>query len=185
IMLDTRFNRDDPGDEGDTLGETQWRWLADELRRPAELRLIVSGYQVLLQRKTHFETWSKFPRAQRRLFDTIKRSGAEGVVFIAGDQHYGEASRIRGVLGYDAIELMFAGINQEEPFVYNEARVTPVAGAKHAYALVDIQWDRTEGDNADKPHLLFRCFNAENDAIELTYRVNLDELKVPSASDAR
>jgi alkaline phosphatase D len=61
IMLDGRFNREDPGDASDTLGEPQWAWLAEELRKPADLRFIVSGYQVLLDRETKFETWAKFP----------------------------------------------------------------------------------------------------------------------------
>lgn len=174
ILLDVRFNRDDEGDTSDTLGENQWKWLAEELRKPARLRLIASGYQVLLDREAEFETWSKFPRAQQRLFQTIRDAQAEGVVFLAGDQHYGEASRWPGALGYDAIELMFCGINQEEQHVFNSRRVTPVAHAKNAYALIDIQWHATE---IDPPHFVFRCFDADRDAAELTYRVNLSELQ--------
>lgn len=177
IMLDGRFNREDPGDKADTLGEAQWAWLAEQLREPADLRFIVSGYQVLLDRETKFETWAKFPAARERLFNLIRETKAGGVVFIAGDQHYGEVSRISGALGYDAVELMFAGINQDEPWVFNSARVSPVANSTHSYAHIDIQWQPRKGDNADPAHLLFRCFDAENDALELTYRVNLSELK--------
>ena len=184
IMLDGRFNREDPGDTADTLGEVQWAWLAEELKKPADLRFIVSGYQVLLDRETKFETWAKFPAARQRLFDLIRESKANGVVFIAGDQHYGEVSRIRDAIGYDAIEIMFAGINQEEPWVYNSARVSPVANSKDSYAYIDIQWKGTTGDNADKPHLLFRCFDATDKALELTYRINLDELKMNEAKKA-
>ncbi|XVJ59642.1 MAG: alkaline phosphatase family protein [Tepidisphaera sp.] len=178
IMLDGRFNREIPGENADTLGEPQWRWLEEQLRKPAELRLIVSGYQVLLDRETKFETWAKFPSARERLFKLIRESKAEGVVFVAGDQHYGEVSRIRGAIGYDAVELMFAGINQDESWVYNSARVSPVANSKHSYAHVDVQWQATSGDNSDPAHLLFRCFDAETGALELTYRVNLSELKM-------
>jgi len=180
IMLDGRYNREDPSDAADTLGEPQWAWLEAELKKPAELRFIVSGYQVLLDRETKFETWAKFPAARERLFNLIAKTKAHGVVFIAGDQHYGEVSRIRGAFGgetgYDAIELMFAGINQEETWVFNSARVSPVANSLHSYAYVDIQWQPTTGDNADVPHLLFRCFDATSDALELTYRVNFSEL---------
>jgi hypothetical protein len=80
-------------------------------------------------------------------------------------------------LGYDAVEFMFAGVNQDEPWVFNSSRVSPVANAKHSYALVDIQWETTSGDNADEPHVLFRCFDAEKDTVELTFRLNLDELR--------
>ena len=174
LMLDGRYNRDDEGDEGDTLGDRQWAWLEAELKKPARLRLLVNGYQFLLDRDSVFETWSKFPSAQRRLFDLIRSTEAEGVVFIAGDQHYGEVTRREGAIGYDAIELMFCGVNQEEPHVYNSGRVSPVAHAKNAYALIDIQWQKTE---TDEPHLVFRAYDADRGAVELTYRVNFSELK--------
>ena len=174
LLLDGRYNREAEGDRTDTLGEEQWRWLESELKKPAGLRFIASGYQVLLDRDTKFESWEKFPSAKARLFRLIKETGAEGVVFLAGDQHYGEVSRQRGALGYDAVEFMFCGINQEEPHVFNSRRVSPVSHARNAYALIDIQWRATE---SDPPHLTFRVFDADRDAAELTYRVNFDELR--------
>lgn len=174
IMLDTRYNRDDPGDTADTLGENQWKWLEAELKKPARLRLIASGYQVLLDREQNFETWSKFPTAKKKLFDLIRSCRAKGVVFLAGDQHYGEVSRDAGAIGYDAIELMFSGINQKEQHVFNSHRVSPVAHALNSYALIDIQWEKNQ---IDPPHILFRCFDADTNKVELTYRVNFSELE--------
>lgn len=188
IMLDGRFNRDDEGPTGDTLGERQWAWLESQLREPAALRLICSGYQVLLQADTKFETWAKFPEARQRLFDLIRDTGATGVVFVAGDQHYGEVTRIPDALGpgYDAVEFMFGGVNQYEPHVHNRHRVSPVAHAKNAYALIDIQWqeDGVKDDDADVPHVTFTCFDALTDAPELTYRLNFTELRPQSAEQA-
>ena len=177
IMLDARYNRDNPGDDGDMLGEPQWQWLEAQLNKPAKVRLIVSGAQFLLDRDSKFETWAKFPKSQKRLFELIQSTQAKGVVLIAGDQHYGEVSRVRNAYGYDAIELMFCGINQYEPHVLNRSRVSPVAHAKDAYALIDIHWEETKGNDADVPHLLFRCFDAKTDGVELTYRINFDELR--------
>ena len=174
ILLDGRYNRDDEGDTSDTLGDRQWEWLAGELRKPARLRFIANGYQFLLDRESRFETWSKFPEAQQRLFALIRETKADGVIFLAGDQHYGEVSRWSKAIGYDAIEFMFCGINQEEPHVFNSHRVSPVAHAKNSYALIDIQWEASEGD---VPHVDFRCFDADRDAVELTYRVNFSELR--------
>lgn len=175
IMLDTRYNRDDEGDVSDTLGDSQWKWLEEELKKPAKLRLIASGYQVLLDRDQEFETWSKFPAAKKRLFDLIQKTKANGVIFLAGDQHYGEVSRQKSAIGYDAIEFMFSGINQEEPHVFNSYRVSPVAHALNSYAIMDIQWKRSE---IDVPHITFRCFDADTNEPELTYRVNFSELQV-------
>lgn len=174
LMLDGRYNRDNEGPNGDTLGEEQWKWLEQELRKPAALRLIVSGYQVFLDRSSKFETWAKFPKAQARLFKLIRDTNAKRVVFIAGDQHYGEVGRLKGALGYDAVEIMFAGINQEEPHVYYSNRVSPVSHAKDSYGLIDIQWKRNK---LDRPHLLFRAFDARTDKAEITYRLNFHEIE--------
>lgn len=182
IVLDGRYHRDDEGPESDTLGEEQWRWLAGELEKPATLRFIVSGYQVLMDPNTPWESWTKFPKARQRLFDLIKSTKAKGVIFLTGDQHSGEVLREPDALGYDAVEFMFAGINQEELHCKATYRVTPAAHAKHAHALIDIHWDDDfqdpeKNESADQPHLIFTVFDSLKNAPELTYRINFSELQ--------
>jgi len=173
ILLDVRYNRDAPQTDGDVLGEAQWSWLETQLSKPADLRLIASGFQILLDERAGSETWAKFPAARRRLFETVRKTRAEGVIFLTGDQHYGEVNRLDGAMDYDAIELQFAGINQIEDPEWNPLRVAPVIQSKHSYALLDIQLEETE---REVPHLLFHIYDAMNDQRELTYRVNLSEL---------
>ncbi|GAB4423751.1 MAG: hypothetical protein OHK0039_40500 [Bacteroidia bacterium] len=174
-MLDVRYNRDQPGTGGNVLGETQWRWLEAELRKPATLRLIVSGFQILLDAESGSETWALFPEARQRLFDLVRRTGAQGAVFITGDQHYAEVCRLPGALDYDAVELQFAGINQTEKPEYNSYRVSSVGVSLHSYGLIDIQW---EASPYDMPHLLYRAFDAGNGQVELTYRINFPEINL-------
>lgn len=181
IMLDVRYHRDEPGPAADMLGEAQWRWLGAQLQQPADLRLIVSGTQVLLPAEAGSETWDQYPQARQRLFDLIEATEAEGVVFITGDQHYGEVCRRRGLLGYDAIELQFAGINQIEAPEFNPYRVAPASRSLHSYALLDLY---LQPSATEVPHLLFRIFDAMTDATELIYRVNLDEISLQVAFDA-
>lgn len=182
IILDCRYHRDDEGPESDTLGKAQWQWLEKELQKPATLRFIVSGYQMLTDPSTPWETWQKFPKARQRLFDLIKSTEAKGVIFLTGDQHFGEVLREPNALGYDAIEFMFSGINQEESHCKETYRVSPVAHAKHAHALIDIHWENdyqhpTKNQSADQPHLIFTVFDSLKNAPELTYRVNFSELQ--------
>lgn len=181
LMLDVRYHRDEPGSDADMLGEAQWAWLGEQLRQPADLRLIVSGTQVLLDKASGSETWDQYPRARARLFDLIRRSEAEGVVFLTGDQHYGEVCRLTGALDYDAVELQFSGINQTETPEFNPLRVASAATARHSYALIDLQLQPSE---TDVPHLLFRIYDAMTDVLELSYRVNLAELQLQVAFDA-
>ncbi len=175
IMLDVRYNRDAPGTGGDVLGEAQWQWLAEALRKPADLRLLVSGFQILLDADSGSETWALFPEARQRLFDLIRHTNAEGVVLLTGDQHYGEVARAPGAFDYDAVELQFASLNQIEAPERNSYRVSTVCESLHSYALIDIQWDTTEHN---LPHLLFRVFDATTRQAEVIYRVNLHELNL-------
>lgn len=175
ILLDPRTHRDRPGPGSDTLGEAQWTWLTHELARPADLRLIVSGFQVLLDADSGSETWAEFPEARARLFRAIRESGAERVVFLTGDQHYGEVCRLPGALDHDAVELQFAGVNQGEEPERNATRVSEVATATHKLAWLDIHW---RGNEHDVPHFDFVVADAFTGARLVRYRTRFDELEV-------
>lgn len=174
ILLDVRWNRDALDTGGDILGEAQWSWLAEQLGVDADLTLIVSGSQILLPRETGSETWDNYEGATERLFETVRRSGRERVVFITGDQHYGEVARRRGVMDFDAIELQFAGVNQIEGPELNPWRVSAVNTSRDSMALIDVQW---EDDTENLAHLLYRVFDAQTGETESIYRVNFDEIE--------
>jgi len=94
LLLDCRYHRDDPGAASDVLGEEQWAWLEAELAgSPAQVHLIGSGFQILPDQHP-YEKWSAFPRARQRLFETITRAGAPGVILLSGDRHLAELSRL-------------------------------------------------------------------------------------------
>lgn len=174
IMLDCRWERDEPDTDGKMLSESQWTWLENELKKEADLILLCTGSQVLLDKEPGSETWENYPTEMQRLFDMVKNSKAEHVVLITGDQHYGEVNRLDNAFGYDAIELQFSGVNQRENPEFNSYRVSPVADSRHSMALIDVQWEDSDTEVA---HLLYRVFDTYNQKLELTYRVNLSELK--------
>ena len=107
------------------------------------------------------------------MLETIRRSHASRVLFITGDQHYGEVCRRKSLLDFDCVEFQFAGLNQIEDPEFNPYRVSTVCESKHSYAYIDIQWDKTK---YDPPHLLYHVCNAETDMVEVIYRVNFDEI---------
>lgn len=174
LLLDVRYHRDDPFTYGDMLGEAQWQWLEEELRKPAELRFIVSGSQVLLEADRGSETWAQYPTERERLFDLIRNTGAEHTLFLTGDQHYGEVLRMPGALDFDAVELQFAGLNQIESPEFSSYRVSDVCRSKHSYASIDVQFEDSDEQAA---HILYTIRNAETDALEVQYRVNFSELE--------
>lgn len=97
------------------LGEAQWAWLAEQLRQPAELRIIGSSYQVL-SNQHGWEMWGNFPRERERLFGLIKSTAAKGVLLISGDRHLAELAGLSAMspegVGYPLYEATSSSLNQ-------------------------------------------------------------------------
>jgi alkaline phosphatase D len=101
---------DDPAKS--MLGEAQWAWLRACLQEPAELRLIVSSVQVVVEGHG-WERWGNFPRERQRLFDLIASTKARGVVFLSGDRHIGALYRESQGTPYPLTEITSSGINRQ------------------------------------------------------------------------
>ena len=130
----------DPDPAKTMLGNTQWAWLAEQLRKPAELRLIVSSTQVLAEGHG-WERWGNFPLERQKLVDTIRDSGAKGVVLLSGDRHVGALYRETPPGLYPLYEATSSGLNM----VYWAAKEPGPnrLGALYAaanFGVVDIDW---------------------------------------------
>ncbi len=128
IMLDTRFFRsplkstDEMGARGKErwipdddpaktmLGDEQWAWLEAELKKPAELRLLVSSIQVLSEGHG-WEAWREFPLERQKLYDVIKRTGAEHLFVLSGDRHSASLYEKDGVIPYRLFEATSSSLN--------------------------------------------------------------------------
>lgn len=93
------------------LGEEQWKWFEEQLKVPAELRLIASGIQVLSDEHP-FEKWSLIPHERDRLFKLLRESKANGVVILSGDRHLAELSMSQEPLTYPLYDITASGFNQ-------------------------------------------------------------------------
>ena len=163
-MLDTRYFRSSPlkkktpvtRGEGPyepnpdptttMLGEDQWRWLEEQLRRPAEVRLIASSIQVVAE-DHGWEKWMNLPHERERLYRLIRETGAEGVVFLSGDRHLAELSMMDGGAGYPFYDLTSSGLNQAakswRPQEVNRHRVATMNWGDN-FGLITIDWDRPD-----------------------------------------
>ena len=122
------------------LGPVQWAWLAEELRKPAELRLIVSSTQVLAEGHG-WERWGNMPLEKQKLIDTIRASCAKGVVLLSGDRHIGALYRETPADLYPLYEATSSGLNM----VYWAAKEAGPnrLGALYAaanFGVVDVDW---------------------------------------------
>lgn len=68
------------------LGAAQWTWLESELKKPAELRVIVSSLQVVAEGHG-WEAWRLLPHEREKPYGLIAKTKAKGVVFLSGDRH--------------------------------------------------------------------------------------------------
>ena len=130
----------DPDPAKTMLGADQWAWLAEELRKPAEVRLIVSSTQVLAEGHG-WERWGNFPLEKQKLIDTIRSSGAKGVVLLSGDRHIGALYREAPADLFPLYEATSSGLNM----VYWAAKEAGPnrLGAIYAaanFGVVEIDW---------------------------------------------
>lgn len=97
--------------KGTVLGETQWKWLTNELNSSkADFNIIVSSIQVL-SAEHGFETWGNFPHEVDKLKNTIIKSNAKGVLLLSGDRHISEFSKTQVPnLSYPLIDFTSSGL---------------------------------------------------------------------------
>lgn len=95
---------------GELLGQEQWDWLKQELRKPAKLRLLLSSLQVLPDTGPE-ERWSLYPEERTKLFELLRKEKVSGVMILSGDAHYGEISVEDSLLEYPLFEFTSSGLN--------------------------------------------------------------------------
>jgi len=166
ILLDTRTFRDNlrpykgelseneayfytpdyyPHDNGDStlLGAEQWKWLEMELSKPADVRIIGSSTQFAIE-YNGYESWANFPGEQQRMLKTIQKTRANGVVFISGDVHYAEISKIQLKNGYPIYDFTSSGITSTWHFATpNKNRIEGPVMENH-YGKITIDWDKKD-----------------------------------------
>jgi len=123
------------------LGDTQWRWLEQQLKQPAELRLIVSSTQIVANEKG-MDEWGAFPHERQRLFDLIKTTRATGVLLLSGNVHYTELSK-SDEGDYPLYDFTASGMTHVNPAYASAPNAYRVAGpfVEHNVGLVEINWE--------------------------------------------
>ena len=153
------------------LGDAHWRWLKRELRKPAELRLIASGTQIVPDQKG-MQEWGNFPRERKRLFDLIEKAGAQGVILLSGNVHFAEVSKTdEGP--YPLFDFTSSGmthVSEVYPRADNRYRV---AGpfVEHNFGLIEIDWEATP-----EPMVHLKALGAKG-GVGLDYQIGLGELR--------
>jgi alkaline phosphatase D len=193
IMLDTRYFRSplkrkeprkssdpyegNPDPKTTILGDAQWRWLGEQLRVPADVRLLVSSIQVVAQ-DHGFEKWMNFPHERERLFNVIRESGAEGIILLSGDRHLAELSMMDAQVGYPIYDITASGFNQASrtwrQFETNRHRVATMNWGDN-FGLITIDWDQPD------PRISMQIRDVDGD-ITIQQKILLSTIKRKGAS---
>jgi alkaline phosphatase D len=158
ILLDLRYFRDSlvpdptrqkrylPNMEGEMLGETQWKWLENELSdSEAGLNILCSSVQAIADDHP-YEKWGNFPNERKRLLRLITTVKPKNLLILSGDRHMAELSKmqIEG-LPYPLYDFTSSGMTHirsgtSEP---NRYRVQEMVVEKN-FGILRISW---EGNN--------------------------------------
>jgi alkaline phosphatase D len=128
------------------LGEVQWKWLGEQLKVPAEVRLLISSIQVVAE-DHGWEKWMNFPHERARLYKLLRDSKAGGVIILSGDRHLAELSMMEADIGYPIYDLTSSGLNQGfqrwRRLEKNQHRVATMNTGNN-FGLIRIDWDRKD-----------------------------------------
>ena len=163
ILLDTRTFRDSlttnprnlpkntpfknqyqPAENDHTLlGDSQWKWLEETLREPADMRVICTSIQ-FGHEYNGWESWTNLPRQQQKMIDLVRKTKAKGVMFISGDVHWGEISK-RDIEGlYPLYDVTASGLTEEWPNLEtNKFRVGEAYRENH-FGMIEVDWDQED-----------------------------------------
>lgn len=164
------------------LGAEQWTWLEEELKKPAKVRIIMSS----LQFNSNYdgsENWAVLPLEKQKMLDLIKNTGANGVIFLSGDVHYGELTKIQPAGMYPIYDVTASGITHHESKIPTRNDNIRVGNGWNwvNFGFIDIDWHATPvkiqlqiygNTKGTGPNGKFTTADAK-----ISHTVTLDELK--------
>jgi alkaline phosphatase D len=187
IMLDTRTFRDKlclariPNDcKGEyrkcllksksMLGEEQWAWLEKILQIPAEVRIVCSSTQFLVD-FNGWEAWVNLPHERERFMNLIEKTGANGLFFISGDVHYAELSRLDRPNLYPLYDLTSSGMTHGNPCAGGNKNRVGEAYLKPNFGFININWNKAV------PEISMEIRDEANE-VKISRLISLDEISI-------
>jgi len=146
------------------LGEQQWNWLKTTLEQKADYRIIGSSTQFGIS-YNGYEAWANFPHEQLKMLRLIKETKANGVVFISGDVHYAEISKISAHSPYPIYDVTSSGLTQTWHLsTPNKNRIEgPFMGNNYGLLNIDTEQNvlKVEIRNSDGKSVIEREINLQ------------------------
>lgn len=151
------------------LGKDQWAWLEKTLQEPADVRVVMTSSQFGIS-YNGYEAWANMPCEREKFISLIQKTRANGVIFISGDVHWAEISKVNVENGYPLYDITSSGITQDWSHIEpNDNRVGEAFPANNA-GLIEINWDLAD------PLIQFKIIDVNGTEV-LRHQVRLSELQ--------
>lgn len=141
FLLDDRWYREPQGKGNTYFGTTQIHWLIDALRySKSSFKFICTGGQILNDAAV-FENYAVYAKERQALLDSLDKYHIHGVVFLTGDRHHSEISRVQaqdGNIFYDITSSPFTSTPSPHPEEPNHNRVPGAMVSVRNYALISV-----------------------------------------------
>jgi alkaline phosphatase D len=127
FLLDDRFFKS-PNDRKTgsrtILGDTQLEWLIDALSSSsASFKIIYIGGQVITS-AARFENYATYPEEKEKLLKEIENNKIKGVLFLSGDRHFTELSKLERNGTYPLYDWTVSPLTSGVSNSYNEDKNT-------------------------------------------------------------
>jgi len=147
FLLDNRWYRGPQDKEGTMLGAEQLQWLIDALRgSKSPFKFVAVGSQMLSD-FADFENFANYERERQTLLDAIDKYQIKNVVFLTGDRHHSEISKLVTKSGIEIHDITSSSLtataydHRKEP---NTLRIPDAIIGERNYALISVTGPRKE-----------------------------------------
>ncbi len=174
FLLDDRYYKT-PNDRTDDkkviLGDDQLNWLIDNLSTSrAPFKIVAVGGQ-FLNPNTGTENFSRAPVEKEKILKALEANKIEGVIFIEGDIHRSEISKLNRENSYPIYDFTVSPFTAGPSKVYdNSLRIEKTAYADRNFAKFDVIGKTKER--------ILKCTLFDINGKEIwTYSINENDLK--------
>lgn len=178
FLMDDRYFRDSNRSldkDKKYLGDAQVDWLIQALTSSrAPFKIVCVGGQVISDAAV-YENMATYPTARQNLLDRIAAEKIEGVLFMSGDRHHTEISRMERTDAYPLIDITCSPLTSGTHKPRDENNSHKVEGKsfyKRNFGIVEVEGKRTDRV------LTLTIYNTEGEE-QWSYTIKASELRYP------
>jgi len=147
FLLDNRWYRTVETEGGSILGDQQMYWLLESLRASkASFKFVAVGGQFISDLQV-FENHANYADERQMIIDYINEHKIKGVIFLTGDRHHSEVSRLEtenGIVIYDITSSALTSKTYDHSKENNTLRVPGSIIGVRNFAIVEVTGKRKE-----------------------------------------